>query len=260
MKQYVPILEKVNRELDLPQPQKSRILLEIAADLDDACQYYRNKGFDEKEALKLAEEKIILSESALSDLSELHKPAYRRFLDKISEQTRSRWEKFLLLTTISMITYFIILLISQTPFFREASSLIYPSLFIFTVILGFSSVKFYQLYIKKDHQIRKLRSGMSLILFLGVFNLFLGLFGYFFELFRYSGKGLMMISYLLIIMTTDSAKSLQLLTETADAILKSSSMVMICIFVTLVSGFIWFSLEQKISKIEEAEALILLNN
>ncbi len=260
MKPYAPILKKINQKLNLPQPDKSRILLEIAADLDDTFQYYRNKGFNEQEALKRAEEKFLLSDETLSDLTEVHKPAYRRFLDRISERNRLWWEKFLLVLTILLLAYFTILLASQTPFFQQASILMYPSLFLFTTILGLSSVKFYQLYIRKDHQIQKIHAGMSFILFLSVLNLFIGLFGYIFELFRYSGKGMMMMSYLLIIMTTESAESIQLLTETAEAILKSSSMAMICIFVTLVSAFIWFQLEQKITRIEQAEALSLIHN
>jgi hypothetical protein len=257
MKQFAPLLKKINRKLDLPQPERSRIILEIAMDLEDLYNFYRQKGLDENDAILKAEEKLALSDKTLDELREIHKSGYRKFLEKISENTRSRWEKTGLTVIILLFCYLIIQSMLQTPFFRTAGTMILPSLFLFGLILGLSMVKFYMLFIRKDHRLQNLHSGMSLLLFLITVNLSLGIFGYVFELFRNSGKGLMMINYLLITMTVNSVR---LLNQTVEAILKSSSMAMVSILVTLISGFIWFNVSNKISKIEQAEVMFLLTN
>lgn len=259
MKQFTPLLKRLDEKLNLPQPDKSRIILEIATDLDDLYRFYRDKGFDEQEAILRAEEKIALSDAALTELTEIHKSRYSKWMEKISERTRARWEKFLLLFTALTISYFTIQLIAMPPFFRQASTLVLPSLVIFAVFLALVTVKFFQLYLQKDHRIKKLNRYMTTIQFLGILNLFLGMFGYVFELFRSSGKGLMMLYNLLILITTDSIESTRILTETAGAIMKSASIAMICIFVTVASGVIWFQLNHKIAKVEQAAAFSLLN-
>lgn len=260
MKQFAPLLKKINQKLDLPQPERSRIILEIAMDLEELYNFYRQKGLDENNAMLKAEEKLALSDKTLAELSEIHKSGYRKFLEKISENTRSRWEKIGLTVIILLFCYLIIQSMLQTPFFRTAGTMVLPSLFLFGLILGLSMVKIYMLFIRKDHRLQNLRSGMSLLLFLITVNLSLGIFGYVFELFTNSSKGLMIINYLLVTMRVQSPESVNLLNQTAEAILKSSSMAMVSILVTLISGFIWFNIANKISKIEQAEAMFLLDN
>ncbi len=52
MKQFESQLKKINNKLDLPQPVKSRIVLEIAADMEDTFNFYFDKGMNEKDALQ----------------------------------------------------------------------------------------------------------------------------------------------------------------------------------------------------------------
>ena len=54
MKQFTPILKRINERLNLPQPTKSRIILEITCDLEDAYDFYLENG-------KYAPEEIIKS-------------------------------------------------------------------------------------------------------------------------------------------------------------------------------------------------------
>jgi len=44
MDNFKPILKEINSKLDLPQPTKSRIILEIAADLNDTFDTYKKQG------------------------------------------------------------------------------------------------------------------------------------------------------------------------------------------------------------------------
>ena len=54
MKQFTSLLKNLNSKIDLPQPKKSRMLLEIAADLNDMYNYYLAKGLTETEAVSRA--------------------------------------------------------------------------------------------------------------------------------------------------------------------------------------------------------------
>ena len=49
---FVSLLKKINNKLDLPQNTKSKIILEIAADLEDLSNYYLTQGLSENEAKK----------------------------------------------------------------------------------------------------------------------------------------------------------------------------------------------------------------
>jgi hypothetical protein len=46
MSRFRDILQHANDLLDLPQPLKSRILIESAADLEDAYQAFSQRGLD----------------------------------------------------------------------------------------------------------------------------------------------------------------------------------------------------------------------
>ena len=72
MKKFTLFLKSINERLSLPQPLKSQILLEVAGDLEDVYEFYKNKGLNEQEAMQKAEEKLDLTDEALSELIRVH--------------------------------------------------------------------------------------------------------------------------------------------------------------------------------------------
>ncbi|MFH1754248.1 MAG: hypothetical protein ABIA59_00965 [Candidatus Latescibacterota bacterium] len=50
MSRFEGLLKQINGKLDLPQPTKSRILLEIASDLDDMYRVFIQQGMSEQDA------------------------------------------------------------------------------------------------------------------------------------------------------------------------------------------------------------------
>ena len=52
MTRFANLLSRIRNRLDLPQPTKSRILLEISSDLEDAYHYYMDQGMTHQEAKK----------------------------------------------------------------------------------------------------------------------------------------------------------------------------------------------------------------
>ena len=93
MDKFASILKQVNEKINLPQPMKSRILLEISADLNDLYEIYLNQGYSEKEALQQAEQKCNFDEQTLNELIDVYDTGIYNWLHNISDRTRNRWEK-----------------------------------------------------------------------------------------------------------------------------------------------------------------------
>ncbi len=258
MNQFTPLLKSINERLDLPQPTKSRIILEIATDLQDLYQLYLNRGLSEKEAARKAEEKIDLKDEALNDLVLIHQSLFRKLLDKISAQAQTRWERVAFVFILLFVVGISVQAIFSTQFLLQASKWIYPVLGTSLTAILISIPKFYQLYIKKDHQIKKLRTDLSLIFGMGVLNLVIGTMGYVMELFLAEDTALLFMNHLAYIITTQEAGSGQTLSNITTWMIKSSSLIMFTLVSTIFIAFIWYILINKVLKIERAEAAVLL--
>ena len=258
MKQFVPLLKKINEKLDLPQPIKSKIILEMAADLENLYEAYLEKGYSEEDTFQKVCEKYDDSDKALAELAKIHESGYRKILAKVSEQAQTRWERIVLVMVMLFLAVMSFKVVITTRFLSQASNFIWPILGIFLVVLILSLHKFYTIYIKKDHRIRKLRTGLPTIMFLGSSGLLIGIGGYFYEL--YSAGSNMMYSGLPGVLITIIEKNDNLFFFSVERILKCSSMAMVCVFVTIFIALIWFFLMNKIINIEMAEAVCLLED
>jgi hypothetical protein len=93
---FARVLDRVNRELALPAPERSRILREMASDLEDLCEAYRERGMSEVEAVRQAEAALAASADTLAELIRIHSPLHRRLAERYAEQGRHRAEQLLL--------------------------------------------------------------------------------------------------------------------------------------------------------------------
>lgn len=260
MKRFVPLLRKINEQLNLPQPIKSRIILEMAADLDDLYETYRSKGLNEDEAVQKAEEKFDASAETLAELASVHTTGFRKFLDKISQRSLVTWERITLVIFILAITVNSSYTIFRTSFLQNSSKFVYPISVFFLVIIGIAISKFYQIYIKKDHSLNKLRTGINSIPNIGILNIFIGGFGYIFEILASGGQGIMFVPFLLIIIDTSPPDAVYMLVDLVNTMIKTTSLMMVCILSTMITALFWFGLMNKITKIEHAEAIFLLDD
>lgn len=76
MSRFTSLLKRIDDRLKFPQPTKSRILLEIAADLEDLHLLYLERGLGEEEAAQLAEEKFDFSDKALQEFTHVHQTLF----------------------------------------------------------------------------------------------------------------------------------------------------------------------------------------
>jgi hypothetical protein len=244
MSRFTRLLKRTAARLDLPQPTKSHVLLEMAADLEDLFAAYRERGLGEEEAARRVEEKFDASDDALNELVRLHRSAFRRGMDRFSEQAQTRWEKLMLGVILLFVAAMTGKLLLSTSFLRDASVFVWPALVIGIVAVGIFLVKAHQLFVKKDHAMRRLRTGLPSLLLLACAGLFNGVFGFFL------GMQLSMAR-----IAADIEQANDYLTRW---LVGSSVTMVISLLVAILAALLWFVLMNKVKSTELAEANMLL--
>ena len=246
MSRFAVYLRDARDKLDLPQPAKSRILLEIASDLEDLYQHYVDEGLPEPEAARRATDRLEASEEALAELVRIHQTPVRRFLDRLSAQARARWEKVALW---ALLLVFLVLAgprVIGTPLIRQASAFVWPSLAITGVVALLALAQVYKLYIKREHRVTGLRRPLAGFLYLAAVNLAVGGSGFLVELYRAARRALLDVDLALPLFV--------------QWLLSGSAMLIVCLTTTLATGVIWFILLAKVASIEAAEVACLLED
>jgi len=239
VKRFNRILREINRKLDLPQPEKSRILIEIGSDLEDMYQLFISEGYSEEAAIGRAEEKFDISDEALIELVGIHQSMISRLLSGISEQAQSRWEKTILVAVLLLIVIFSGPQFFSKGFFRQVGPYIWPFLGI-SLFTGVMTLRqSYLIFLKKDHQTRKLRKDLIWFLVTACGSLFTGIYGWSVETYRMAASAAA---------DFDSA-----FIKLINWAFSSSAVMMTALLISIASGVIWFMLAGRIRRIEEAE-------
>lgn len=177
MNRFAPMLEKMSRDIDVPQPLKARIMLKMAGDLDNLYAAYRERGMDEDEAMCLAEEKVATGEEAVDLLIRMNDSAVRRFLRKFSSPAQKLIERLLWSAAMIAMIVFLYLKTAHSSLFTGG-----PFSWLMTAVAltaaGIAISRFYVLYIKKDHTLPGLRKGLSTLIFLACLNMLIGFDGF----------------------------------------------------------------------------------
>lgn len=258
MKKFHAHLNELNHQLNLPQPTKSRVLLEIASDLEDSYSFYKNQGLSDSEALQKAQERFSIDERTLVEIEAVHRSFFSRWLESLSERTRITWERILLvLLTLVVVISGLFSSVSHNALFH-AGYYAYILLVIFASAMIISLQKFYQFYLKKDHRLFKIRKNLALLLSLSALSLLSGLFVYYLELFT-SGTYLYILEtkMLSVIFPLDQ-EYLQVMKEMIEWTIRGSSIMMLSMLVSIMIALFWFFFINRAIKIEQAEISYLL--
>jgi hypothetical protein len=244
MNRFAEILRRTAQKLDLPQPARSRVLLELAGDLEALYDLYVQRGLDDSEAVRRVEEKFAVSDDVLVQLTRLHRLALRRWLDRLSEQAQTRWERSILAALILFLAVVTGPRLVTATFIRDASGWIWVVAGIALMALALAVAKTYQLFLKGDHRPAQLRSGLPALLFLGCASSFTGLFGLVAGLYRDLARM--------------AAGTEQVPVPMMDWLLGSIATMTASLMVAVLCAVIWFFLMSKVKRIEQAEAALLL--
>ena len=258
MKQFHKILINLSRKLDVPQPKKSRILQEIAADMEDMYDYHIQSGFSMKESLKAVEENYTFSDESISELINIHEPLMQRIFNKLQGQIKTRTEKISLMILMTIIAVSAFYAMVMTPFFKTSSTMIWPVLGIGFYAITLSCIKFYRLFTRTGKGYWRMRSGLSKILFLEGLVLFISMWGYFYE---YLKNGPLIPTSSLISLVFFGSKSMihvQLI-QISQCLIKSSSVMITGLLLFIIIAALLYMIIWKIQKIELAETMKYLN-
>lgn len=88
MEGFDRVLRRVDRRLEAPEPERSRILAEMAGDLEDLYMAYRERGLDEEEARRRAVEWFEPSPDVADSLRAVHTPWIERHLRRLGRSSR----------------------------------------------------------------------------------------------------------------------------------------------------------------------------
>jgi hypothetical protein len=93
MTRFQTLLEELSRDLALPEPQRGRVLEELAADLEDMYRAYRGEGYGAAESERRTVERVFPGLAVAAELERLHRPLYQRLLARLTAGARSRVER-----------------------------------------------------------------------------------------------------------------------------------------------------------------------
>jgi len=240
MNRFGDVLRDIDARLDLPQPARSRLLLEIAADLDQTYATLRERGVSAEDAHREAVDAFDLSSESLDQLARVHCGPVRRALDRLSADALPRWERLLLFIVILGVVLAGSWWDRGDQLFRDAGPFAWPVVLVFAAALGVAAGLAYRLFLKQDHRRRGLRRHADSMLVLVVLMAFLGFAGSWFEVWRLAGEA--------IGGTTPVA-----VFQMRWALL-ASALLQVSLGLALLSALAWFGLAGKVSRIERYEA------
>lgn len=232
-------LRGVAERLDLPQPMRSRILLELRADLEDLSSALRSEGVADDEARRRAVEALVPSSEALGELRWLHRPLYQRLVDRFSERGRHRLERLLIVAFTGVLALLGWRVATVGDLFHDPSPWLVPVAVLGMVALGVGIVRLFVLHVKKDHTADGLARGRAALPFLAVAVMVLGLAGAAVDLYGVAGaleaNPAMQLAYLLRWLRQDMA------------------MLSLSLLLGSVVGVLWLGSEVRVAGIRQAE-------
>ncbi len=245
MNRFQAILQRTHDRLHLPRATRSRILLEMAADLEGLFQHYLDEGLDEAEASHRAEDAFAVSDAALERLLAVHRPGLDRLSERLAVHLAGGWEKVFLGVLVTFAVLMALLpAVASGDFLAGASVFVWPVLVLNVGALGIVVFKLHQLVLRRSLDVRRLHAGLSGLLFLAVASLAIGVDGFLIELFfclRRFAAGL-----------SDAALG--------QWLIGVSSMMIVAMVAAILAALAWFVLARWVARIENREADELLDS
>jgi hypothetical protein len=242
---FTATLSQTSRRLNLPQHITSRVVLELAADLEDLFEHYSAQGLSEEEATACALEAAELSDEAIARLVEVYASPAGRLVEQLEERTRRTWERLMLLLT----ALFVVILIGRemltSGFFSGASSFLWPVAVASAAGVVLMIWKVYELFFVRRYDLRRLRSGLPSILGLAALSLLLALFGVLVEMHNAA------------LSVESSARSLA--EQSVFCLARIAPLIIFSLTSAVVLAVAWFVLSSRACRIEHSRATELLD-
>ena len=231
-------LVRVARRLELPQPQRARILEEIAADLEELRVGLMDRGVPAREAEARAIRLLVPSETSIEALVQLYEPFHRKLTRRFSPSVMRGVERsVLMLVTLGTLAFAVSGLL-RSGALNEPSPLLWAVFGLAGGILLLAGRKAVRLLLVRDHDPRNLRDGLGLLLVGSGGALGLGATG-----------AVLQVRDLAIRVQRTGEASVDVL---VPWLLDSSILLAAALVTALVGGLCWFLLLHKVHAVERA--------
>lgn len=245
MTRFANVLKQAEERLHAPDPARTRILLEMAADLEDSYQHHLEQGCDEAEALRRAEEAFGTSEETLQLLDRIHHPGFSSPVERFFHQLGSIWAKILLVALLLFELLLAFRISSNRSFFVHPSPFLWPIALLALAAIAFTAWKLKQILSRDGGDVRRLRTGLGTPLFLAGASLAVALLGFLFHLqrfFRLNAQGAPETLFM----------------NFAGWMVSISSLMIVGMLTAILAGLVWFVLSGLVihSEAQEMEALL----
>lgn len=243
MSAFARELHQLADRLHLPPSVRSRILLELAADLHDLETSLRRAGASVEDAHRRAVETLVPTADVLADLEGLHRPLYQRLVDRFSDPARHRLERAIMLLVGGGLVALGGVWLGREGIFTDSSAFLWPLL-----ALGFATAvmgawKSFELFVKKDRGSRLLRHGMWVLPVVAVAAVVIGLGGVALELYSLADQ----------LATDRSREGVELLRW----LRRDTAMLSIGLLVSSIAGVLWLMISAGLARMEQSEAELL---
>lgn len=146
---------------ELPHPARTRILLELAGDVEALSADLRRGGVPAEEAALRAADRVLPSDAALDALVRLHRPLYRRVTAAVPDSALRRWERAFLLVVTTSILLEGLLLLSGHGLLVAPSPFLWPVLGLTIGVIGAVLWQGFRLFVRRDHRPETLGRGLA---------------------------------------------------------------------------------------------------
>ena len=249
MSNFSTQIRRFSSRLPLSEPTRSRVLLEMAADMEDLLHHYLDQGVEKEEAIRAVEEHFDLSDEALRELVRVHTTPLQRSLQGLSVQIRSRWERSTLALVAAFVMLGLIRHLLHIPLYEAASPLAFLLLALLVLGAGMGAWKGIHLFGPATRHTGGRpapRRGIGTLPFLALLLLGMGFGGIWVELYRTA-----------LVVRADTAYALKYLVEWLH--LASATMV-VALSGALLVGLFWFFLETRASQLDQRAASSMMED
>jgi hypothetical protein len=240
MSRFADVLRGTHERLLIPQPARSRVLLEIRADMEDLYAAYLDRGLSAEEAERRTVQECDLSDETLAALAEIHGGPWRRLLDGLSRQARSRVERSMLAVLLVFVALVGGGFLRGADIVRDAGPVAWPVMAALVLGLAVGAVRLYDLHLRQDHDPRRLRRGLNVVIGAAVAQPVVAL----------TGNGIALFAANLRLITDFEAGGPVLM----GWLIAAAATLIIALTGSILCALLWYLAETKVASIESDEA------
>lgn len=160
------LLHELEPTLDIPYPQRTRVLRELEGDLWSHYSALRDRGLSEGEARDETLRNLGLDAEALASLQAIHSPAIRRILSRLPEPAREPVEWVCAGLPLLATLYLLLLEVPMLDFMRQGGAAMWMILLIGGAGLFLQLHRAFAWFVVRDHSERSLARATSTPLYL----------------------------------------------------------------------------------------------